>query len=270
MSAISQHSASDLRDQSRKQAIASRFSKAATTYDASAAFQRRVGLRLLESESLLGSEALDLGCGTGFFTLQLLDRKLNVTAADISSAMITHAKSRCGAKANYVVADAEALPFEDNSFDLVYSSLALQWCENLCFPLSEIRRVLKPGGKLLFSTLLEGSLYELKLAWMQADGAMRVNQFLSEKQVKIALAQAGFSHFRLDCYSDVVRYSSALAVMKDLKGIGATYLNQQPLSGLSGKRRIAAVEEAYESFRLVCGNLPATYQVCLGVIYNND
>ncbi len=65
----------------------------------------------------------------------------------------------------YVVADAESLPFEDASFDYVFSSLALQWCIDLSYPLREIRRILTANGKGCFSTLVDGSLRELRDSW---------------------------------------------------------------------------------------------------------
>jgi ubiquinone/menaquinone biosynthesis C-methylase UbiE len=77
-----------------------------------------------------------------------------VVAADIAPGMLERAKqqSRWLRRFARVRADAYALPFGDASFDLVFSSLMLQWCDDLDAVFAEIARVLKPGGLLLFST----------------------------------------------------------------------------------------------------------------------
>ncbi len=59
-----------------------------------------------------------------------------------------------------------------------------------------------------------------------------------------------------------------MKLMKDLKGIGATHLHQQRQSGLVGRQTFIDLEDAYERFRLDNGLLPATYQVCFGVLIN--
>ena len=64
-----------------------------------------------------------------------------------------------------VRADAYSLPFRDGAFDLVFSSLMLQWCDDLDAVFAEIARVLRPGGLLLFSTFGPGTLAELREAW---------------------------------------------------------------------------------------------------------
>lgn len=167
---------------------------------------------------------------------------------------------------SYQLADAEQLPFASACFDMVFSSLALQWCEDLSLPLSEIRRVLKPDGQAFLSTLLDGSLFELEQAWRSVDHHRHINQFISINQVKIALAQAGCSQHHLDLAAITVWYETAFMLMRDLKGIGANHVSGRS-TGLISRRTLAKVELAYQSFRNQQGLVPATYQVCLGVIH---
>ncbi|WP_165311718.1 malonyl-ACP O-methyltransferase BioC [Vibrio ziniensis] len=252
-----------------KSAISQAFSKAAASYDKHAAFQRDVGHRLLQKlpADLTGLRVLDLGCGTGYFSHQLKCLGATVVCADLSPAMLEQAQLRCGDDAmTYVLADAESLPFSDGDFDIVFSSLALQWCDDLSVPLSEIRRVLKPLGRAYFSTLLDGSLIELKRSWAKIDFHQHVNDFISFNQVKIALAQAEISKHHLNSPSMIVWYDTAFELMRDLKGIGANHIHSRT-QGLTGRRALTRVEQAYEQFRSQQGSLPATYQVCLGVIY---
>ncbi len=252
-----------------KQAIASAFSRAAASYDQHAAFQREVGHQLLElmPDQLSGKRVLDLGCGTGYFSQRLLDSGAVVVCADLSAEMLEKARERCGTRnIDYKLCDAESLPFSDSSFDYVFSSLALQWCDDLAVPLKEVKRILKPGGQGYFSTLLEGSLYELDQAWSKVDSYQHVNRFISRNKVKLALAQAGYPKHHLFLQPITLRYASAFALMKDLKGIGATHVEGRA-KGLVSRRALTQVEAAY---RACCGleeDLPATYQVCFGVLH---
>ncbi|MCG6507783.1 methyltransferase domain-containing protein, partial [Vibrio parahaemolyticus] len=162
--------------------MAQAFGKAAQSYDRHAAFQRDVAQRLLAKlpDNLSGWHILDLGCGTGYCSQALQQRGARVTCADLSPAMLEQAKQRCGIEGGgYVEADAEALPFSDATFDCVFSSLALQWCDDLSRPLKEIRRVLKVGASAYFSTLLDGSLLELQRSWMKIDAHQHVNHFIT-------------------------------------------------------------------------------------------
>jgi malonyl-CoA O-methyltransferase len=251
-----------------KAAIAEAFGKAAKQYDQHAQFQRDVGNMLLASmpQNLAGYKVLDIGCGTGYFTRLLAARGAEVTAADLSADMLKEARKRCrGQDVRYQQADAEDLPFANNAFDMVFSSLALQWCDHLAIPLRELKRVTRSGGGIFFSTLVDGSLDELKQAWAKIDTHQHVNQFLTRKQIKIALAQSGNEKHHLDLRSIRLWYSSSFDLMRDLKGIGANHVSGRS-HGLTARRSLLNVEREYQCFKNNKGLLPATYQVCLGAI----
>lgn len=251
-----------------KLSVAEAFGRAALSYDRHAAFQRDVGHQLLAMMplSLVGKRVLDLGCGTGYFSKCLLERGATVVCADISNEMLNQARERCGTgNISYTLCDAEAMHFPDHSFDYVFSSLALQWCEDLAVPLAEIKRVLNPKGVGYFSTLLDGSLIELAQAWSKVDTHQHVNRFISCNRVKLALAQSEATYHHLSLQTITQRYSSALDLMRDLKGIGATYVHGRN-KGLVTRSSLAQVEKEY---RAISGNvdlLPATYQVCFGML----
>lgn len=252
-----------------KKAIAQAFNKAAACYDQHAAFQRDVGQRLLASlpKQLAGWQVLDLGCGTGYFSQLLQSRGARVICADLSSAMLHQAAQRCGHQGmHYVQLDAEALPFHNAQFDLVFSSLALQWCDDLKVPLNEIHRVLKPQGQARLSTLTAGSLIELTQAWREVDAHQHVKGFADINQINLALAQSDFMRYHLDLPTITVWYESAYQLMRDLKGIGATHINGRS-QGLTSRHTLGQVEQAYQQFADQKGLLPATYQVCLGVLH---
>ncbi|WP_261817455.1 malonyl-ACP O-methyltransferase BioC [Vibrio gallicus] len=248
--------------------IAQAFGKAASQYDKHAQFQRDVVERLMDvlPNDLKGIKALDVGCGTGYFAQRLLERGAKVTCLDISSAMLEQAKLRLDSKAHYQLGDAQSIPFSDNSFDLVVSSLALQWCDTLNAPLHEMQRVCATGGKVVFSTLAEGSLIELKQAWYAVNKQRHINTFLTKKQIKIALAQSGASRYRVDFPVVTLWYPTALQLMRDLKGIGANQVSGRS-PGLTKPRVLQQVDAHYQAMHQQGQQIPATYQVCLGIIY---
>jgi malonyl-CoA O-methyltransferase len=252
----------------RKSAIANAFSKAAASYDDHAQFQRDVGHTLLDKmpQDLAGKRVADIGCGTGYFSNLLRSRGAEVVCVDLSTAMLNLAELRCGREGmTYIIGDAEQLPLSNACVDFVFSSLALQWCHDLAAPLSEINRILNLGGKGYFSTLIDGSLIELQTAWAKVDTHQHVNRFIEFNQVKLALTQSHCDRHHLNSLEMTVWYESALQLMRDLKGIGATHVNGRSPRPIS-RSTLAKVETAYQPFRHVQGLLPATYQVCLGVI----
>ena len=101
-----------------------------------------------------GLKVLEVGCGAGSLTAWLLDQGAAVTAFDVSREMVRLARRRVGDGAVLLVADvAQRLTFaEDTSFDLVVASLAMHYVEDWEAVLSEFRRVLTPGGSVVFST----------------------------------------------------------------------------------------------------------------------
>lgn len=99
-----------------------------------------------------GRRILDAGCGSGPLTAELRDRGAILTGVDGSAGMIDIARRRLGDDVPLHVADlAQPLPFDDDSFDDVVASLVLHYLEDWAEPLAEIRRVLRPGGRLIVS-----------------------------------------------------------------------------------------------------------------------
>jgi SAM-dependent methyltransferase len=95
---------------------------------------------------------LDVGCGSGPLSAALRERGALVSGFDLSKAMIELARARLGEDADLIVHDlAEPLPYADAAFDDVVASLVLHYLEDWTEPLAELRRVLKPGGRLILS-----------------------------------------------------------------------------------------------------------------------
>lgn len=245
-----------------KRQIAGSFGAHASDYDQHAAFQRICGDRLLSSlDDQPRDLAVDLGCGTGYF-LPALNRVASaVVALDLSRQMLIQAKQGYAKQNSFCVADIESLPFSDAAFDLGFSNLVMQWCSDLPATLSETYRALKPGGSLLFSILLDGSLSELKTSWQTIDSFSHVNKFTCPDELDRVLRGSPFSSYHLNQDSVIMRYQSFRQIRQDLKGIGANLvLNNRRRQTLT-RKQVAQLNHAYEAFRLADGSLPATYQV---------
>ena len=167
-----------------------------------------------------------------------------------------------------VVADEEALPFRDASLDLVVSALALQFVNDLPGTLIQIRRALKPDGLFLAAMIGGDSLAELRAAFTEAETEIeggvspRVAPFADLRELGALLQRAGFALPVTDVDRITVRYASPLALMHDLRRMGAG-------NALIERRRIPLrratlrrVFEIYaEKFADTDGRVRATFEV---------
>ncbi|PSL02100.1 methyltransferase family protein [Haloactinopolyspora alba] len=113
-------------------------------------YERPEILRLAGDVS--GRRILDAGCGSGPLSAALRSKGAAVTSFDVSAAMVDLARQRLGEDADLHVADLGGpLPFADAEFDDIVASLVLHYLEDWASPLAELRRVLKPGGRLILS-----------------------------------------------------------------------------------------------------------------------
>ncbi|GAM13399.1 class I SAM-dependent methyltransferase [Mesobacillus selenatarsenatis] len=97
-----------------------------------------------------GGKALDLGCGTGIYTIWLARMGLNVTGVDISSNMLEIAKEKTIASSlniDYVQSDIQKLPFDEETFDLIVANIVLEFVKDPEAVVNEAIRVLKKGGR---------------------------------------------------------------------------------------------------------------------------
>jgi malonyl-CoA O-methyltransferase len=258
-----------------KRAVRRSFERAAQTYDRHSALQSEIGRRLLEHLDpmrLAPRRVLDLGCGTGAFLQPLCERfpQARVTGLDIAQAMLDRASRRtpgwrrllCLERTQLVCADAERLPITSASHELVFSNLALQWCDPaVVFP--EVARVLQTGGLFLFATFGPDTLKELRAAFARVDGLGHVNRFIDMHDLGDLLVHGGFTDPVMEMELITLEYSSVEAVARDLKTIGAHNSLPDRPRGLSGRGRWQRVVQQYETHRRN-GVLPATYEVVYG------
>lgn len=258
------------------------FDRAADSYEKFAVLQKEVCNRLLEKldvVKLSPQMILDAGSGTGSAIPGLFERykKAQLVALDLSENMLKKsARHRHFFRSPHLVcADIEQLPFADNSFDLVFSSLSMQWCNDLNAALVEAKRVLKPGGLYVFTTFGPDTLKELRYSWQQVDQRNHVNQFIDMHDIGDALLHDGFAEPVMEAEVMTVTYQSVEDIMRDLKAIGANVTAQaadteefakssaNTEKGLCGKSVIQTVRESYERFRQDA-LLPASYEIIYG------
>lgn len=246
------------------------FEHAADQYDGAAALQQEVAARLLERLDIMRIQPdriLDLGSGTGFSIPGLFSRYkgAEVVALDMAFSMLRRARKRGRwlRRPICVCGDADYLPFADAQFDLVFSNLMLQWCTDLNRTFLELKRVLRPGGLLLFTSFGPDTLFELRESWKQVDSFTHVNHFQDMHDVGDALLQARFANPVLDVERITLTYTSLKELMRDLKHIGAHNVTGGRPRGLMGRHRMQHLTQAYEVYRRD-GVLPASYEVVHG------
>jgi malonyl-CoA O-methyltransferase len=260
-----------------KREVRRSFDRAAGTYDAAAVLQREVERRMferLEYIKVAPGIILDAGSGTGTGARELVRRypEARVIALDIALTMLQAGRAprswlqRMGVGRSRIAAvcsDVERLPLKTRSVDLIWSNVTLQWAADLPNTLKELRRVLRPGGLLMFSTFGPDTLKELRAAFAAADGHSHVNRFTDMHDIGDMLVQARLADPVMDMEQITLTYKTVRDLMRDLKAIGAHNVTAGRRRGLGGRAALAAVEQRYETLRRD-GVLPATYEVVYG------
>jgi malonyl-CoA O-methyltransferase len=266
-----------------KARVRASFDRAANTYDAAAVLQKLVRDEMLSRLNLVKIKPqaiLDAGCGTGHgsFALQKRFKNAPVVSLDIALGMLQKTKSqqpflnklilnKLFGKQHLVCADIEQLPIISASMGLVWSNLALQWCNDLDGAFSEVARVLQPNSLFMFSTFGPDTLKELRAA--SNNGHTHVSRFIDMHDIGDALTRAGFSAPVLDVEHYTLTYDDVKSVMTDLKKIGAHNATYGRNRGLAGKSFLQNLTQHYEQFRTQ-GKLPATFEVIYGHAWTKE
>lgn len=245
------------------------FNRAASTYDNHAQVQRHAANRLfalvqpyLNNDQFL----LDVGCGTGYFHELLRKNRIycRLLQTDIAHAMCRIADSYASPPAYggtfTVTADMDNLPLADAAVDGVFSSLTLQWSDNLSHTLTQLHRSLKQAGLLAISLPGEGTLEELRQSFAQHSTIPRIHteHFPSAEMLSHSLEQAGFILHTMQQERYTHHYSSLAHLLRSLRGIGAGYKAPRTYPGKDFFRK---VEESYRQHYATDGMLPARWEM---------
>lgn len=241
--------------------IAAGFSQAATQYDAIAKVQHRIAQHARQYVLPDASSAiLDVGCGTGIHTAWFKQKGLSPVGVDLAEGMIRVARGR-SLDIPFILADACRLPFNSGFFSQVFSSMALQWCNDINAPLAEINRVLKTGGRATIAVMAAGSFTELDKARVAAGLIPATNNMCDHEQWREAARCSGFTVAHEESRPYIDYFAHVLPLMRSIARIGAgTVTDEQPRPVLS-KGDIRRLQLAYLQQADESGRLPLTYRV---------
>lgn len=250
-----------------KQQVRQHFSCHAREYDRYALVQQRVAKRLaglLQTDLQPCGRALEVGCGTGLLSQQLyrLQPDLELVLSDIAHGMSQYVQQTLP-QAPVCDADAAALPFVADSFDLVASSSVYQWLNDLPNAFTEISRVLHENGLLALALFGEKTLFELRTSHQSVlpeSNKSHVQNFPSLKTVSAALGRQ-FEVLSLHSEFETEWHADVPGLLRSLKKIGAQNASQQRPQGLASRRVMQAMISHYDDLYGCEQGIPATYEV---------
>lgn len=211
--------------------------------------------------------ALDIGAGRSHI-VQHLNKEVveRLFLTDVSDSTLRQTREG-EIPTHCVLADEEFLPFRDNTFDLVVSSLSLHWINDLPGALRQIHQVLKPDGVFIGAMVGGETLYELRcslqLAELEREGgfAPHVSPYTAVTDLGNLLGQAGFSMLTVDIDEIQVHYPGILEVMSDLQGMGESNCAWKRKLMLHRDTILAAAAIYKEMYGDEEGSIPATFQI---------
>lgn len=238
-----------------------KFSKAAGDYNTHAHVQKKAADDLFKLITPLACNknkvCVDLGAGPLVNTHQLKSLYGNVLSMDLSFNML----NSCNKGDYKVCADMDNLPLQSNSVDIVFSNFAVQWSANFNVLLKSLYEVLKPGGQAFISTVVEGSLNEIKTAFAAVDSHSHINTFNSVDYINQSVQSSGFNVTNTISTMYTDKYSTPLQAIRSIKAIGATTHNTgKTRPGLLTK---SALKTACAAYPLINQKACVSYHVVL-------
>lgn len=232
----------------RKQRISDAFGAAADHYDNHAGPQRWAAERVAERAASFGPahRILEIGCGTGLLTRRIAERwpDAEIIATDVSPAMVATAEQRIGGAVQFKEMDGEWPTAGDAPFDLILSSLTFQWFADLPGAVERSMKLLRPGGRLVFSTMGQRSLSAWRAAHTAFGLESGVPNYPEPEQLRDMLAQSGAVEVVAERVA--LEQRGALALLRHLRGIGAIVpgARQLPLTRRSLRQVMAQYDRA--------------------------
>ncbi|TXI92051.1 MAG: methyltransferase domain-containing protein [Neisseriales bacterium] len=231
-----------------QQRLKANFNKAANSYLDHAIIQQKPALLLIDKfrQYHTSGRVLDLGSGPGTFSHGKCQLPDNLVNADLSLNMLK--QSICNHN-DLVCADVTNLPFANSAYSIVISSLMLQWLDDKNKGFAELSRVIKSDGHLLFTTLINPSLWQLDLAYKQIDSDEHIRHFCSEDDYFKLCRSNGFEVLESIIWSDDYEFASMLELFRHFRLTGTTLPQKSQQRGIGGKERLAKLAINYPDMR---------------------
>ena len=211
-----------------KKIVKKNFSRGAKNYDEAALVQKITADELFNVSKefiVKNQKILDLGSGSSFLAKKIsenfLQGNLKIFELDLSVDML---ELWCDRPENIfaIQGDIEQIPFQNHSFDIIFSSFSLQWVKNFPQNFLNFFSLLKSGGVFAFCLPTEGSLEEIR-----AKNIFKINDFPQVKALKAALEKSGFEEFFFETKLLKQEFNNGFEALKSLKKIGANYSEEK-------------------------------------------
>mgnify|MGYP002700450198 CR=1 FL=1 len=255
--------------------IAQQFSRAANTYNSAADVQLDIAFDAMAFLPSHYKTGLDIGCGTGRISQKLSTRCDNLIAMDLAFGMLEYAKQNtvlADPSISWLQGDADSLPLADNTVDMLFSSMVLQWSDNPLKVMSEISRVMTSGSNAILAIMCDGSFNQLNDSWLNIDSQRHVNNFASAQfWCDAAISQGLQVNMQEKQY--VTWHRDIRKLLASIKSIGAnvvltseeprpTHAAMSQSKKAFNRQTLQHLETYYQQKYTENMQLPLTYQVC--------
>lgn len=239
--------------------ISYNFSQASKQYLKNAKIQKISALQIIENlpKHYKSGLILDLGSGPGTLEHTQTNCLNNVISFDLSLSMLKQNQNNLK-----VCADAQNIPFKNDSFENIISNLMLQWPENKQQTIAEINRILKPSGIIICVTLIKNSLYELQQAWKSIDDQAHTLNFLTSQNYLELFKHSNFEILEHYNFKNTYYFNNLYELLHHFKKTGTNLAKSNSNTGLGGKVKLKKLAKSYEKYRTNDG-LPISYIYCL-------
>ena len=251
--------------------IRNSFNRHAKSYEDVAKIQQEIGERLFERLQYLNIQPryiLDVGCGPGYFSqkLKTLYPKAKIVGLDLAYLMVKQAQSKQGWRSRWglVNADMTSLPFENGTFDLVFSNQVIHWSNPLHIVFGELNRVMAKDACLMFSTLGPDTFKELKLAFDSVDQFSHVNDFMDLHVIGDCLVKEYFLDPVMDMEYIIAKYATVPELVRSIKNQGVKNISSSRHRGLTSKGVWRQFINRMEEQSNLSDGIQLTYEVIYG------
>lgn len=250
--------------------IQKQFNRFASHYDENCWIQTHIGNELIaRAQKYLSpaSRVLDLGCGSGKITTAFANKTFKqFFAIDYANDLLKIAEKRLqNFNTTILCADFNHIPLADQTIDLVFSNMTLQWSADIAETLNEIHRMLSARGILVFSLPIENTFYELRKSQDLLNNTSSENHFVTRESLLAHLKNSGYELLESEQQNITLTFDDIYELIHSFRKAGAGY-QKNSKSLFRPKKYFQELEEIYRGqfTEKLHQQLPLTYSLFLG------